>query len=352
METISGLLRAGSWMKYEFKKLCHSKIIWIGLIFILAAIVYTSVFAGLTRKKIINNEDEYASQVIDLREKIVNNARYLLDISSKNSDKVINRLNIKYYQRNLNLKKNDNIVLGWMLGAYDNMYYADGIIMIILAVMIVYLFISEHANETFILNFSSKRGRWKLYANKLAVIGICITSAVILEIVIINIIAVINGNGIPFNETIQQSWYAMRSPYSLNYFQYLLCVAGMKIFGYLTFVSLIVFITSIFTRIWVPLFIGVSYSVGRIVTYVYITEKVMEGRHLCKVMCIIQKVMQDYSTISFNFGPGLYLKQFKWNIIGDIPVFSWIMVIISGVAVIVLFTVYGGAVYSRRSNRC
>ena len=80
MEAISGLLRAGSWMKYEYKKLCHSKIIWIGLIFILGAIVYTSVFAGLTRKKIISNEDEYASQVIDLREKIVNNARYLMDI--------------------------------------------------------------------------------------------------------------------------------------------------------------------------------------------------------------------------------------------------------------------------------
>lgn len=339
-------------MKYEFKKLWHSKIIWIGLILITVVVIVTSRLLALIYKASVNYEDEYKSQVIELRERIADNASYFLEISNNDSDKIINRLNLKYYQRKLDLNNNENVSLGRMIAVLDNMYYADVISMLILVAMIVYLIISEHTKETYILNFSSIKGRWKLYFNKLSVIGICIVAIVIFEVIMFNVIAVISGNGISFIEKLQQSRYAMRSPYSLNYIQYLLCVMGMKILGYLAFASFIVFFTSIFTRIWVPLSCGIAYSIGRIITYVYFTENMANGRHLSKFVITVQKIMRNYTTMCFNFGPGYYLKEFRWNSIGDMPILSLGTVVISGIAATIIFVVCGGMVYSRRSNRC
>lgn len=345
-------LRAGRWMKFEFKKLNHSKIIWTGFVLIIAAIAYVSIIIGLTRKSITIKEDEYAVQVTAIREKITDNAEYLLSISRNNHDKAVNKANIRYYQRKLNLSENEDWALGKRLLIYDNMYIADGIAMIMFTIAIVYLIVSEHGKEVFVLNFSSQKGRCKLYGKKLAVIGICAALTVILEIGLVNLISVFFGNGVNWNEAIQQNSYAKLSPYSLNYLQYTLCITGMKILGFIVFSFFIAFIASMFTRIWIPLFIGISYSIGRIVSYVYITENSASGKLVNNLWSNIRGIMQNYSTSGFTFGPGRYLTKFEWNVIGNTPVFSWTTVLVVGFFSIFILGFSGCALYSRRSNRC
>lgn len=341
-------------MKYEIKKVLNCKIFLIAIVIIIAGTIYNAIEMGLARQNTQISqfeEGDYASSVMAFRDRVVDNAEYLISISKKKNDRIINEYNVRYYSKDISLKQDMNLSLERMLVAYDNMYVVDALTLIMLVILIVYLFVSEHSNETYILNFSSLKGRWQQYIKKFAVISIFTVLVIALEIVVTNIVAIIAGNGISFNEVIQQCDYARESPFSMNYIQYVLCVLGMKIIGFLFLAALFSLVAACFHRIWIPAFIGLIYGAIRTMSYKYMSENMRMGRLTGQTWNEITYYINNYTVLGFNFEPGQYMKKFAWNLSGNTPFLSQITVIILGVTGIIALVFLGSRIYSGR-NRC
>ena len=214
------------------------------------------------------------------------------------------------------------------------------------------IFVIEHEQNMYKLVISTKKGRRKLYNNKV-IISVCV--AVICAIVqtLIEILIIGNSYGFSgFSQDIQNLSYYIKSPFDLSVLELIIITFVLRIIGYIIVALITCCISTLMTNSAMPLIITSIIVIG-IITLGYSYSLYDQNMFMMVNWELYDKymILRYFSGLVYLFDTEEFLSRFEvYNILGT-PVYSIIVSVISRIIEIIMLYILGATLYKYRFRK-